>query len=128
MDDATTHGEAQGSAAPVCIVPISLLRTVYRSDLSGMCESPLNRDTKEIILVEKRREVAVQGYQGRIVQLPSEVPLRKNPRAQQPSPSKGRCRFGEEDGSSESSPNLLFKPKGSENPDPSEPSALTVVR
>ena len=27
-----------------------------------------------------------------------------------------------------SSPNLLFKPKGSENPDSSEPSALTVVR
>ena len=73
------HGEAQGSPALVCIVPISLLRTVYRSDLSGMCESLLNRDTKEIILVEKRREVAVQGYQGKIVQLPSEVPWQKNP-------------------------------------------------
>ena len=32
-----------------------------------MCESPLNRDTKEIILVEKRREVAVQGYQGKFL-------------------------------------------------------------
>ena len=72
------HGEAQGSPALVCIVPISLLRTVYRSDLSGMCESLLKRDTKEIILVEKRREVAVQGYQGKIVQLPSEVPWQKN--------------------------------------------------
>ena len=70
------------------------------------------------------------GLQGKIVQLPTEVPLRKNPRAQQPSPSIGRCGFGEEDGSSagESSPILLFKLKGSENPDSSEPSALTVVR
>ena len=46
---------------------------------SGMCESLLKRDTKEIIFVEKRREVAVQGYQGKIVQLPSEVPWQKNP-------------------------------------------------
>ena len=44
-----------------------------------MCESLLKRDTKEIILVEKQREVAVQGYQGKIVQLPSEVPWQKNP-------------------------------------------------
>ena len=43
-----------------------------------MCESLLKRDTKEIILVEKRREVAVQGYQGKIVQLPSEVPWRQD--------------------------------------------------
>ena len=84
-------------------------------------------------LLIKSRELkrsSSQGLQGKIVQLPTEVPLRKNPRAQQPSPSIGRCGFGEEDGSSagESSPNLLFKPKGSENPDSSEPSALTVVR
>jgi len=63
-------------------------------------------------------------------QLPSEVPWRKTPRAQQPSPSKSRCQFGEEDGpsASESSLNLLFKPRGSETLISSEPSALTVVR
>ena len=116
------HGEAQGSPALVCIVPISPSRAVNRSDLSDMYE-----------LLIKSRELkrsSSQGLQGKIVQLPTEVPLRKNPRAQQPSPSIGRCGFGEEDGSSagESSPILLFKLKGSENPDSSEPSALTVAR
>ena len=41
-----------------------------------MCESLLKRDTKEIILVEKRREVAVQGYQGKIGEEPSALSSR----------------------------------------------------
>jgi len=50
MDDATStcpvpHGEAQGSPAQVCIVPIYILRTVYRPGLSGMYKSLLKRDT-----------------------------------------------------------------------------------
>ena len=55
-------------------------------------------------LLIKSQEVkrsSSQGLQGKIVQLPTEVPLRKNPCAQQPSPSIGRCGFGEEDGSRE---------------------------
>ena len=41
-----SNGEAQGSPALVCIAPISLLRTVYLSNLSGMYESLFNRDNK----------------------------------------------------------------------------------
>ena len=83
-----------------------------------------NESTREV----KRSRGPRQGYQGKFVQLSSEVPWRKNPRAEQPSPSTGRSWFGGEDVSSagESLLNLLFKPIESENPDSSEPSALTV--
>ena len=58
-------------------------------------------EERHFFRAEKLREVAVQGYHGTIVQLSTEAPLRENPPAQQPIPSKGKCRFGEEDGYSE---------------------------
>ena len=91
--------------------------------------------------LERWREVDVQGRvtRGNLFNCLAKCLGRRTPRPKQQSPSTGRCRFGEDDGYSagESSPNLLFKPIGnhcwpkqqkSENPDSSEPSALTVVQ
>ena len=58
------HGEAQGSPAQVCIVPISLLWTVYRSNLSGMYESLLKRVTSEEIMSRKVKRSSSPGLPG----------------------------------------------------------------
>ena len=67
-----SNGEAQGSPALVCIAPISLLRTVYLSNLSGMYESLFNRDNKSrgeerVTMRRSHPRQAAASEQGRVL-------------------------------------------------------------
>ena len=64
----------------VCIVPVSFLRAVNWSDLSGMYELLLERHTSGETMGREVKKSSSPGLPWKIVQLPSEVPLRKKPR------------------------------------------------
>ena len=84
-----------------------------------------NESTREV----KRVEVQVRATRGNLFNFLAKCLGGRTPgRAEQPSPSTERSWFGGECVSSagESLLNMLFKPIESENPDSSEPSALTV--
>ena len=68
------------------------------------------------------------GLPGEIVQLPSEVPWRKTPARPAAESKQRQVLVCDKIVPVQSSSKLLFDPTESENPDSSEPSALTVVR